>query len=1045
MADQPQLAAAALAPTAPSVHPLAADLPTPLPPDAPSAPPEANNGAAQEGGTQPSSFYVQAADEMCDAVLEHEAFLFSEQELAALKRWRGMDYQSRYLFMRLFLRKHGQWIRLSSLRNAYVSPRPSPSLKRSSSSSSSLFGGASIQPQPQCAETPAPDGGEPVSLLTESPAPILGDADGSEQQAEAPKRTWPADITDLDAACEDLWRTIALPHPQQPPPSTPSAAAEAVKQEVKSENGEEEHKPVAGPSSPRPRPSTPPPKPLATKSDNSVLDLTLTDSDEDGVLDLTVSPVRPPRPPPKSAKARGKQPALPPALPPSARAPPSLPKKANQDDLSRIAWSAEDLARDEEPEAVLGLLSMDELVALGRRMHVKVASGRSTRGDWTKALLKTSKQSTLSFFAAAATPKQQQASVGMKRSPSGSLAVGYDSKGKKLTQSTVVAKQALALIGPVIRLHPSYLILFQRLSLIYHRTSYTAVSTSALTSSLLARFGKRRYPTYTVSRSFSIFPSREVLLRFERAVETERQLEECLDGAWAAGLQLGKRKQGEKEGKEERLDRYRRGVEIWEGGGVEAEWRGLCEEAEREMKCQEDDEEKRLLYYRRRFHPGWPLSRAAYKAAGCYAKLGQHTREASILRHLLSQTSFRRGKRGDWYDRLALILMKYPGTTSSPSSSCSELSPVPAKGKAKVPKRKAKKEEGSEDEAMGEEGEKEKEKRERLQEALKLCQQGLDDPFTHLIYKSSLHRRIARLYSALSLGPPPSSLHIDLLAKPKQRTMEGERIDMPTIGKKSVWRLSDGAEGTVEELCLEHFHSENGVLTMIFALTFWDILFAPVDGVFETPYQAAPLDLATDAFAVVRRPQIAARLAAIAAGEAPSLLADVDDRERPLGTWAVGSNWERYSKEDLLEIVECFGGQALAAVLTVFAEEYGHRTGGIPDLCLWNPTLRRVLFAEVKGPGDTLSETQKVWLDVLLAASAASSAAAGEGGVDVEVVRVVTSREGAEESDEASDEDGDGDSRGKKRKRRKKGKNGGGGRARSRSKSVKVEEMEVSD
>jgi hypothetical protein len=35
-----------------------------------------------------------------------------------------------------------------------------------------------------------------------------------------------------------------------------------------------------------------------------------------------------------------------------------------------------------------------------------------------------------------------------------------------------------------------------------------------------------------------------------------------------------------------------------------------------------------------------------------------------------------------------------------------------------------------------------------------------------------------------------------------------------------------------------------------FALTFWDIIFAPVDGVFETPYQSAPLDLSTDAFAV---------------------------------------------------------------------------------------------------------------------------------------------------------------------------------------------------
>jgi hypothetical protein len=40
---------------------------------------------------QRTSFYVQAADDMCDAVLEGEAFLLSGDELAALKRFRGLD------------------------------------------------------------------------------------------------------------------------------------------------------------------------------------------------------------------------------------------------------------------------------------------------------------------------------------------------------------------------------------------------------------------------------------------------------------------------------------------------------------------------------------------------------------------------------------------------------------------------------------------------------------------------------------------------------------------------------------------------------------------------------------------------------------------------------------------------------------------------------------------------------------------------------------------------------------------------------------------
>ncbi|GAA6043410.1 hypothetical protein JCM8097_008577 [Rhodosporidiobolus ruineniae] len=1075
--------------------------------------PAADESQHEDGKPRPS-IYVQAADEMLDAVMDHEAFLFNDHEQRALERWRGMQYQTQYLFMRLFLRKHGQWIRVSALRSAYTtstttttpssSAKPTPSRQSSMSSPSLSF-----------SQQPSPTLDSPAGPLLGSPTPV----DRAEVEGEVKeKKVWPSDITDLDAACEELWERVDLASPSVPPPLPPPAESAAATSA-----------PVAGPSSPRPRPVTPPPAvppppaPPVHSASDSVLDLTLTDSDDDPVLDLTTSPVRPARPKPKSAKARGKQPArsLPPPPPPPSP-PAKKPPVVLEDELSQVAYSTDDFLAMEEPEGVLGLLSMEELTALGKKMKVKVPTGKSNRAEWTKALLATSTQSTLSFFAAPA-PTQQKGSKGkstgvstpMKRSVSaGSVGVGYDAKGKKLTQSSVVLKHALAIIGPVIRLHPAYLTLFQRLSLIYHRTSYTAVSTSALTSSLLARFGKRRYPSYTVSRSFALFPSRGVLLAFERAIDTEKRLEECLDGAWAAGVQLGKRAAGaERESKGERMERYARGVRIWEAE-AEGEWRALCEEAEKEMNAQEDDEEKRLLYYRRRFHPGWPLTRAAYKAAGCYAKLGQHAREAALHRHLLSQTSFRRGKRGDWYDRLALVLMKYPGTGAGPLSVAYAASGAPkkeedldeleeeeeagerpkekvkgkkgavmGKGKGRAKKGKVKKEE-SDDEEMEDVAESGKgaERTERLLEALEVCKAGLEDPFTHLIYKSSLLRRIARLHSALDLGPPPPELSATLLAKPQQRTMEGDRVDTPTIGKKSVWRLSDGAEGTVEELCLEQyqregwkgFHSENGVLTMIFALIFWDVIFAPVDGVFETPYQSDPLDLATDAFAVVRRPAITARLAAVHAGEGAVLLGETDDRERPLGTWAVGTNWERFSKEDLVEIVKSLGGPALAAILTVFAEEYGHRTGGIPDLCLWNPSTRRVLFSEIKGPGDTLSETQKVWLDVLLGAAAASRGGLkdeeaddagdeeaeeqkpGLGRVDVEVVRVVESgrrSKKAKAEDDASDEneneDEDEQGGGKRKKRRKSSTAGPTkARARSRSKSTsgvaaEVEEIEL--
>jgi hypothetical protein len=59
----------------------------------------------------------------------------------------------------------------------------------------------------------------------------------------------------------------------------------------------------------------------------------------------------------------------------------------------------------------------------------------------------------------------------------------------------------------------------------------------------------------------------------------------------------------------------------------------------------------------------------------------------------------------------------------------------------------------------------------------------------------------------------------------------------------------------------------------------------------------------TDSGSSVRKPLIAKRLASIAAGKAASILSKVDDRERPRNTFCVGVSWDKYSKEDLLDIV----------------------------------------------------------------------------------------------------------------------------------------------
>lgn len=170
----------------------------------------------------------------------------------------------------------------------------------------------------------------------------------------------------------------------------------------------------------------------------------------------------------------------------------------------------------------------------------------------------------------------------------------------------------------------------------------------------------------------------------------------------------------------------------------------------------------------------------------------------------------------------------------------------------------------------------------------------------------------------------------------------------------------------------EHIRGGQRVLPTDFASTqfgylFYDILFTYIPNVFQTPYQTCPLDLHTDAFFPSRLSEINHRLVAIANGSAERLLRQVHDREHAKETCVIGIDWS-YELDDLVEILSCFRGEALATVCKVMAQEYQQRGGGIPDLFLWHPQTKEVMFAEVKSENDHLSDTQRLWIHVLTGA-----------------------------------------------------------------------------
>lgn len=246
----------------------------------------------------------------------------------------------------------------------------------------------------------------------------------------------------------------------------------------------------------------------------------------------------------------------------------------------------------------------------------------------------------------------------------------------------------------------------------------------------------------------------------------------------------------------------------------------------------------------------------------------------------------------------------------------------------------------------------------------------LDSPAS--VYRPALSRRLTRLEKKLNL--PADERHISYASlntcatreltaprvpenmgqarfrpRPADRDREREASlgmgdDDPSsqliqqVGK-SVWYGREG-EVTVEGWVLEWwqkkgykgYHSESSILTTLFALLLWPVLFCPLRGAFETPYQTAPLDLGEDTFSASRSELLESRLKAMSkTSVALEMLDEVDRRERPKGTWAVGVHWE-FPAEDLKEVLECLGGKGLAGVCRMLAEEYRHRVSGVPDL-----------------------------------------------------------------------------------------------------------------
>lgn len=353
------------------------------------------------------------------------------------------------------------------------------------------------------------------------------------------------------------------------------------------------------------------------------------------------------------------------------------------------------------------------------------------------------------------------------------LAWGGKAENGWINRDDQFIAKILGCTGDCIRLTAGPRALFERVHLVFYRS--TEWTEKSLTTIILAKMSRRNFPEYIVSRSNSIFASRETLLEFESALHTQHLVDDLLESNGTSA------------------DILRQVKDL--SDKVYPRWKVILEqEQQKEQSVYEYGEGA----YLRRFFPAWVYTRIVHKGLYPLARFKEYKREYDVLTELLSQRLFHAARRGTWYQRKALLEEHYMWSLS------------PFDGRSEENQRKHWK---------------------RI--AIRTCEEGLEDRECHLTYHYDLQKRITKLEKSLKVVKREQHDfgHVTL-AKPEVRTVEGIRIEREEQSQKAVdmtkrsgptiWidERQNGEECRVESMCLswyrDHgwkgYHTEGGIV-----------------------------------------------------------------------------------------------------------------------------------------------------------------------------------------------------------------------------------------
>ena len=201
-----------------------------------------------------------------------------------------------------------------------------------------------------------------------------------------------------------------------------------------------------------------------------------------------------------------------------------------------------------------------------------------------------------------------------------------------------------------------------------------------------------------------------------------------------------------------------------------------------------------------------------------------------------------------------------------------------------------------------------------------------------------------------------------------RRKLDGSRVPRRRDKFPEVRLFLSPGTGPVELQAADHlrqdwqsvYYVENKLMNALFGLAFWEQIFTPVPGAFHNPYQSVPSDMYESTFRLRRRDTLAARMAQLRETDIALALREAYQRYVPLQCRWV--DWRRVDADLVDAAARVIPDGHLLSIWERMLFDPGENRRGFPDLIGLGEQKGDYCLVEIKGPGDTLQDSQKRWL-----------------------------------------------------------------------------------